>query len=255
MANELRRVSLASISVSALNSRKNLEAGTEDAGIEELAQSIKSNGLIQPPTLRQLVDGTYEVIAGQRRVSACQRLDLTEIDAFITDMDDDAAVGASLVENLQRADIHPLDKAHGLDGLVKRLGSEKAAASSTGLSVSTIRKYIRLLELPEDLRQRLGTADGPTGVGALSTLARNFDNPEEQREAWDLVHGFNSGTAEEILRRSGGNIDALQELREQALAGELNVHRCGPSLEECPWLAELPERLQEKVLTVLATDH
>ena len=253
MVSELRRVLLASIGVSSLNSRKNLEAGTEDGGIQELAQSIMSNGLIQPPTLRARPDGTYEVIAGQRRVLACQLLDWTEIDAFVADMDDDAAVGASLVENLQRADMHPLDKARGLDGLVRRLGSEAAAASSTGLSVGTIKKYLRLLELPEDLRQRLGTADGPTGVGAMSTLAKNFDDPEEQREAWRLVQGFRSGTAEEILRRSEGSIDILGDLREQALSGELNVHRCGESFEECPWLAELPEAKQERVLRALAS--
>jgi ParB/RepB/Spo0J family partition protein len=118
---------LAAITVSDLNSRKNLEAGSEDVGIAELAASIRATGLISPPSVRARGDGTYEVIAGQRRVLACQSLGWTNVDAFVTDLTDDEALGVSPVENLQRADMHPLDKARGLEDLVRRLGSEHAA--------------------------------------------------------------------------------------------------------------------------------
>jgi ParB family chromosome partitioning protein len=251
MTSELRRVQVAAIGVSSLNTRKNLEAGSEDAGIEELARSIQQNGLIQPPSLRDLGDGTYAAIAGQRRVMACQRLGLTDIDAFIVDWDDDSALGASLVENLQRADMDPMDKARGLDELVRRLGSEQEAAKSTGLSVGTVRKYLRLLELPEDLRAQLGTGQGPSGVGAMSALARNFGNdPDQAREAWELLGGFKSGTAEDILRQSEGDMGRLGELREMALRGELGVVRCGSSLSDCPWVTELPDSTRLNILAL-----
>ncbi len=248
---ELHRVSLAAVTVSALNTRKNLEAGAEDAGLAELAESIKANGLIQPPTLRKMPDGTYEVIAGQRRVLACQLLDWTQIDAFVSDRDDAGALGVSLVENLQRADMHPLDKAQGLAELVKRTGSEQDAARSTGLSPKTVRKYLKVLELPEDLRLHLGTGDGPSGVGALSKLAQTFNDPDEQRAAYEKLHGFNGGQIENILKRSGGDMDSLDELREQALRGDFGVERCGANLLNCPWLGELPEQTQERVITAL----
>jgi len=248
---EVRQVLLAAVTVSAMNSRKNLEAGTEDAGLIELAESITTNGLIQPPTLRERPDGTYEVIAGQRRVLACQRLGWTHIDAFISDRDDAGALGVSLVENLQRADMHPLDKANGLAALVKHTGSEQGAAKATGLSQQTVRKYLKVLELPEDLRLHLGTGEGPSGVGALSALAQNFTDPEGQRAAFESLKGFKGRDAEDILRQSKGDLGKLDELREQVLAGTFNVHRCGTDLLNCPWLGELPEQTQKKVINVL----
>ncbi len=211
-------------------------------------------GLISPPTIRKTNDGTYEVIAGQRRLHACQKLGWVELEVFIASMDDNDAVGTSLVENMQRADMHPLDKARGLDSLVTRLGSDKDEANTTRLSLTTVRKYLRLLSLLEDLRMQPGTANGPTGVGALATLASKFETPDKQRKAWELVRGFSSGTAQDILRRSEGDLDELEELKEQALSGELGVERCGDSLRECPWLEDLPAMQKNKILNILVED-
>lgn len=256
MSGELRKVLLAAISVSSLNSRKNLEAGSEDAGIEELARSISSSGLISPPSVRDVGNGRYEVIAGQRRVLACQRLNWTSIDVFVTNWDDNAALGISLVENLQRADMHPLDKARGLNELVMRLGSEQAAATATGLSIPTVKKYVSLLKLPESVRAELGTGNGPSGVGAMAALVKNFGDDEESvREAWTLIGGFTGRTAENILSQSKGDLGTLEDLREQVLAGNFNVVRCGSSLQECPWISEVPEDTQEKILTLLINEN
>jgi ParB family chromosome partitioning protein len=246
------RVPLESISISSLNSRKNLDAGNEDAGLDELAGSIASNGLLQPPTLRRRGSGSFEVIAGQRRVLACRRLGWDEIDAFVVDRDDDLALATSLTENLQRADMHPLDKARGLAELSERLGSAIAAARAIGLTPATVQKYVSLLALPEDLRAHLGTADGPTGVGAMSALARSFTDADEAREAYELLHGFKSGTAEKILRRAEGDLDSLRDLREKALQGEFDIVRCGVDLLDCPWLRELPDRTRLAVRAALA---
>jgi ParB family chromosome partitioning protein len=252
MEDQIQNIPLAAIVISTLNTRKNLEAGSEDAGIKNLADSIASLGLLQPPGLRALPDGTYEVIWGQRRVLACQQLGMASIPAVITDRADNEALGASIVENLQRADMHPLDKARGLDDLSKRLGSERETAKVTGLGVQTIKKYIALLSLPEDLRDQLGTGQGPSGVGAMSALARQFgDDEDSARDAWRLVEGFSGGTAETILNQSGGDMDRLEELREDALEGRFNVQRCGTSLSTCPWFIELPKSTQDGVLSLL----
>ena len=221
-------VQLAAVTVSSYNSRKNLEAGSEDAGLNELAQSISKIGLMNPPSLRDRSDGTFEVVAGQRRVLACQKLGWVTIPAFIRDWSDDTALGASLVENLQRADMHPLDKARGLDELSKRLGSERAAASSTGLSIQTVKKYLSLLILPENVRSKLGTGDGPTGIGVMAELAKQFGDDEAAlNEAWEKIEGFRGGIAQKILNESGGDLGRLEDLRQQAADGSLHFDRCG----------------------------
>lgn len=245
-------VQLAAISVSSYNARKNLEAGSEDAGLNELAQSISKVGLISPPSVRNCGDGTYEVVAGQRRVLACQKLGWVTIPAYIRDWSDDTALGASLVENLQRADMHPLDKARGLDALSKRLGSERAAANSTGLSVQTVKKYISLLALPESLRSKLGTGDGPTGIGAMAELVKQFGDDEDVLlEAWVKLEGLKGGLAQRILSESGGDLDQLEDLRQRALDGSFQLERCGSSLRTCPWIKDLPEMTRKEIFALL----
>jgi len=103
-------VSLGAIDISAQNTRKDLSAGEEDASLEDLARSIQAHGLLQPPLLRPTRDGRHEVIAGQRRILACRKLGLATIPARITHIDDSEAVMVSLIENVQRADMCPLDK-------------------------------------------------------------------------------------------------------------------------------------------------
>lgn len=244
----LRTALLAEVKVSSLNSRKNLEAGSEDAGINDLASSIRVNGLLQPPTVREVANGGYEVIAGQRRILACQHLDWTHIDVLIVDLDDDQALSASLVENLQRADMDPLDKARGFQDLVQRTGSETEASRLTGVRLPTLRKYLLLLQLPEDLRDLAGTGEGPSGVGALSTLARTFEDQDEARQAWRMMHGFKGGTAEKLLHRSGGDLTELRELQQRQLDGDFNIERCGAHLATCPWVTDLPVPTQKAVL-------
>ncbi len=245
-------VELAAISISSYNTRKNLEAGSEDAGLNELAQSISRMGLINPPSLRSCGDGSYEVVAGQRRVLACQKLAWMTIPAYVRDWSDDTALGASLVENLQRADMHPLDKARGLKELSQRLGSERAAASSTGLSVQTVKKYVSLLALPEVVQSKVGTGDGPTGIGAMAELVKQFGGDDgSMREAFEKLSGFTGGLAQRILSESGGNLDQLEALRQRALDGSFHIDRCGSNLHECPWIEELPAETREQIFSLL----
>lgn len=245
--NNITKVLLTEVTISALNSRKNLSAGSEDANIDDLARSIAGYGVLQPPSLRRVESGRYEVIAGQRRILACKHLGMKEIDAMVVDFDDDHAVGASLVENLQRADMDPLDKARGFEDLVRRTGSERGASRMTGVRTQTVRRYLALLELPDDLRGRVGTGEGPTGIGALSTLARHFVD-EDASKAWDLVKGFDGGTAERLIRESKGDIEHLRELQGRQLDGEFNLERCGANLSTCPWVMDLPSDVRHEVI-------
>ena len=129
----MSEIAMASIVISDLNTRKNLEAGTEDAGLDELARSIERQGLISPPTLRPMPDGRFEVISGQRRILAMQKLGYEKVPAVVREVSDQEAIAVSLVENVQRADMHPLDKARAFRALEELHGSVKAVSEHTGV--------------------------------------------------------------------------------------------------------------------------
>lgn len=220
-------IALDRLTVSALNARKDLQAGQEDSGIAELASSIQQQGLLSPPIVRPLPDGRYEVLVGQRRLLACRKVGLDPVPCLIRkDLDDADAVTLSLVENVHRADMHPLDKARALKKLYDRYQSYDRVARESAWSVSTVKKYIQLLALPEELQQRLGTANGAAGIGTLARLAATFSG-DEAIEAYGKISGFTQRIQEEILRQSDGDITAVEQLVEEAHEGAFGVRRCG----------------------------
>jgi ParB family chromosome partitioning protein len=101
-------VPLSKLQLSALNTRKNRNAGQEDSGVAELAASIERDGLLNPPLVRRTLDEKYEVVAGQRRLLACKRVGLDPVPCQIRDeLDDTNALALSLIENVHRADMSP----------------------------------------------------------------------------------------------------------------------------------------------------
>lgn len=238
MENALTMVPLVMIRVSDRNVRKNLAAGTEDGDVAELAASIERQGLLNPPLLRETGDGHFEVIAGQRRVLACRRLGWIDVPALVRQLDDGEALAASLSENVQRADMDPLDKARAIKALEAMLGSLGAVATRLGLSLPTVRRYASLLCLAPELQQRIGTGGGPAQVGFLFRLAARFPDPAVQTEVYEKVAGFTGRVAEEITRRSGGDPDAVDGLVSLAIEGYFDRRPCGTDLESCPFVPE-----------------
>jgi ParB family chromosome partitioning protein len=220
-------IALDNLLVSTLNARKDLHAGQEDSGIDELASSIRKQGLLSPPIVRPTSDERFEVLVGQRRLLACRKIGLDPVPCLVRDdLGDADAVALSLVENVHRADMHPLDKAHALKALYDRYQSYERVARESALSVSTVRKYLQLFALPEELQQRLSTANGPAGVGTLARLASTFTG-DESIEVYDRISGFTQRIQEEIIKRSGGDLNAIDNLVEEAHEGAFDVRRCG----------------------------
>ena len=123
--------------------------------LEELANSIKKNGLLQPILVRSK-DGGYQIIAGERRWQACKDLGMSKVPVIVKEVDDDQAIVLALVENIQRSDLNPIEEAYGYRRMMERgkmTQSEVAQAVSKGRS--TIANALRLLELPEDAQQLL----------------------------------------------------------------------------------------------------
>lgn len=124
--------------------------------LEELAQSIQHDGLLQPILVRAMGDGTYQIIAGERRWQACQSLGLKKVPVRVKQADDNRAIELALVENIQRSNLNPIEEAYGYRRMMERSNltqSEVAQAVSKGRS--TIANALRLLELPEDAQQLL----------------------------------------------------------------------------------------------------
>ena len=123
--------------------------------LEELANSIKKNGLLQPILVRS-VGNTYQIIAGERRWQACKSLGMKKVPIRVKEADDDETIVLALVENIQRSDLNPIEEAYGYRRMMERgkmTQSEVAQAVSKGRS--TIANALRLLELPEDAQQLL----------------------------------------------------------------------------------------------------
>jgi ParB family chromosome partitioning protein len=124
----------------------------EEARLEELAASIREHGIMEPILVRR--DGTgYRILAGERRWRAAQRAGLKEVPAILRDATDREAFELALVENLQREDLNPIEEAEAFDVLVRDHGlTQDAVAQAVGKDRSTVANALRLLRLPEDVR-------------------------------------------------------------------------------------------------------
>jgi ParB/RepB/Spo0J family partition protein len=228
------------LSVSPLNSRKNLSAGQEDSDLGDLVANIRERSVITPLVVRPLHEGRYEIVAGQRRFSACRQIGLSPIPCIVHDnMTDSDAEAISLIENVQRADLHPLDKARALKALYDRYNSYSRVSQEVGLSRPTIEKYILLLSLPSKLQQRLGTKEGALGVGTMAKLAKTFKG-DEAIEVFDKISGFKQTIQQEIIQRSNGDLEKIDEIVEEAQEGVFDVRRCGGS-RGCEIIREIIE--------------
>jgi ParB family chromosome partitioning protein len=157
-----------------------------DASIAELAASLKSTGLIQPIIVRQVSDG-YQLIAGERRWRAAKLAGLAAIPAIVRDVDSFSQAQMALVENIQREDLNPLDRAESYRALIGQLGLTQAElAARLGEDRSSIANYLRLLDLAPSVRELIRI--GKISLGHAKLLAGVDDPPEQQRLA-ELVVG------------------------------------------------------------------
>ena len=135
-------------------------------GLEVLADSIAAYGVLQPIIVREseLLAGSYEIIAGERRWRAAKMAGLTEIPAIVFDGDELRAAQVALIENVQREDLNPLEEALGYEALINKFGlTQEQVAKQVGKNRSTIANMLRLLELPEEVLELLRAKDLTTG--------------------------------------------------------------------------------------------
>ena len=146
----------------------------DEAALQELADSIKQHGVLQPLLVRPLTTGGYQLVAGERRWRASRLAELKEVPVIIKELSDTEAMEIAIIENLQREDLNPIEEAEGLQALIDKCGfTQEEVATSVGKSRPAITNALRLLRLPEEVRQM--TKDGDISAGHARALLA-FDN-------------------------------------------------------------------------------
>jgi ParB family chromosome partitioning protein len=157
----------------------------DETKIEELARSIRANGVIQPIVVRRAADG-YEIVAGERRWRASQRAGLLKVPVVVRDIPDDRLLAAALIENIQREDLNPVEEAHAYRRLSDDYHlTQEQIAEAVGKDRSSIANYLRLLKLPQEVLAGLGS--GALSMGHARALLGLPDDGSQLRVSRDVI--------------------------------------------------------------------
>jgi ParB family transcriptional regulator, chromosome partitioning protein len=150
----------------------------DSQALEELAASIKQLGIVQPLTVREVSEGRYQLIAGERRLRAARIAGLTHVPAFVRTADDTAMLELALVENIQREDLDAVEVAISYQRLIEECSlTQEQLSDRVGKQRSTVANYLRLLRLPAEIQ--LGIRNKQISMGHARTLI-NIDDPQKQ---------------------------------------------------------------------------
>jgi ParB family chromosome partitioning protein len=176
----------------------------DEGSLYELAESIKSQGVMQPVLVRPLPGGRYEIIAGERRVRAANLAGLTEVPVLVRPVPDETAAVMSLIENIQREDLNPLEEAQGLKRLIDEFKlSHDQAAQAVGRSRSAVSNLLRLLNLAAPVQQMLLAGDLEMGH-ARALLA--LDGAQQIQTANQVAaRKLSVREAERLVIKTAGN--------------------------------------------------
>jgi len=177
----------------------------DEARLDELARSIKTNGVIQPIVVRK-VDGGYRIIAGERRWRAAQRAGLLRVPIVIKDVDSGGnaqMLEMALIENIQREDLNPMDEASAYERLSSdfRMTQEEIAAA-VGKDRATVANHLRLLKLPQEIRAEV--AGGRLSMGHARALLAVTDEVSQRRVAREVIaQSLSVRETETLVKRAG----------------------------------------------------
>lgn len=206
----------------------------DDAALSELADSIKTHGVIQPLLVRPLSNGTYQLIAGERRWRASRMVGLSEIPVIIKEMSDKEAMEIALVENLQREDLNPMEEARGYRELMENYDlTQDDIAQRVGKSRPAVANVLRLLNLPEEVADYI--AKGEISAGHARAIL-SLDKQENMiifakeiiakklnvRESEKIAKKLNNSTKNKNKKPTVSKRDTFYDEMEIALNSELH---------------------------------
>lgn len=205
--------------------------------LQELAESIKAQGVVQPVVVRRIEGGQFELIAGERRWRASQIAGLDTIPAIVRDIPDQAAAAMSLIENIQREDLNPLEEAIAMSRLIADFGlTHQQTAESVGRSRTAVTNLLRLIELEDKTKELLDTRKLDMGH-ARALLALNGQKQVETalkvakselsvRETERLVKKLNGGDTAKAAKlpvKKAVEVKNLEESLSEKLGAKVNI--------------------------------
>lgn len=207
----------------------------DEERLQELSESIRQHGIIQPVTVRYLGERRFELISGERRLRASRLAGLKEIPAYIRKVEDEQVLSLALIENIQREDLNPLEVAMGYQRLMEEMGYTQAeVASEVGKNRTTVTNMLRLLQLPDFILAAL--RDDEISAGHARALL-NLRKESEQKKLLKKI------IAEELSVREVEELSKSLEKRNQQ-------NRKRPSTDtEDPFLKEISQRLRNLLST------
>lgn len=208
--NAILEIEIARISPNPFQPRQDFD----QRSLDELKQSIKQNGVIQPITIRRMVAGNFELISGERRVRASQELGLKTIPAYVMKVETDSEMlELGLIENLQREDLNPIEIAHSFKRLIDECKlTQDHVAEKVGKERSTITNFLRLLKLPDSIQ--LGVRNSKISMGHARALLSAGDEKRQMKlygkiisEGWSVrkIEDVIKGKDSQKSSRSGGS--------------------------------------------------
>lgn len=218
----------------------------EDDKLEELSASIKANGIIQPLVLRRNGE-RYQIIAGERRFRAAKKAGLTAVPAVIRELDDSKMLEVALIENIQRADLNPIEEAISYQRLIEECQvTQEEMANRVGKNRSTITNFLRLLKLPKEIQEGLRRREITMGH------ARALINIEDEATQIMLYqqtveYGYSVRRVEELVREYNERGEDVQEEPTADAINDENKKKSSLSNEYVALKNQLSEKLGAKV--------
>jgi ParB family chromosome partitioning protein len=211
--------------------------------LEELAQSIKNTGILQPILVRRRKDGQYEIVAGERRWRAAQKAGLKEVPCTVADLADEQVLTTALIENLQREDLNPIEEAEAYRRLSDEQGlSQDKIAKAVGKDRSTVANALRLLKLPEKVREMV--QGGALTMGHARALLGLEKGKSMEKMARKVVNEGLSVRKTELMVRA--KRDQVQEGRDTSSTAKN---------EPSPAERDLRRRLERLLATRVELNH
>jgi len=203
----------------------------DEAGLQELADSIKATGVLQPITVRAVPGGRYQLIAGERRWLASQRAGKPTVPAIVRQVSNEQAMEMTIIENLQREDLNPIEQARAFERLGNEFGlTQEQISVRTGKERSSVANFLRLLRLPQQVQAYV--AGGHVSIGHAKVLL-GLDSPEAMSKIAERVitNGLTVRQTEEAVDDWLHPVDrkALKELKERLV--DPNVREAEKELE------------------------
>lgn len=197
----------------------------DEEQISQLADSIASEGLLQPLLVRQLKDGTYELLAGERRLRACRGLGMKKVVACVHSASDASAAAKGLIENLQRSDLNPIEEARGILNMMENFHlTQEAASQRLGKPRSSIANSLRLLKLPEEIRGYI--SKGLLSLGHAKVIMGVDDPVRQTILARKIIEGdLNVRAAEDAVKRMKTAADGISATSPSSVVAQSAVIR------------------------------